>query len=256
MNVFGSYSRYYDILYKEKDYPAEVEFIDSLIKKYADNNVGTILDMGCGTGGHALLLAEKGFSVTGIDRSEDMLSIAKEKAKAKEIKIPVDFFKADIRDFNLNKKFDAIVSMFAVMSYQTTNEDFEKALLSASRHLKPGGLFIFDVWFGPAVITQKPGDRIKIIENNGEKIIRLTHSKLDFMRHIVDVNFNVMRIIDKTIHESIEETHRMRFFFPMELELYLTNTSYQVLKMIPFMEIGGVLSDDKWDMTVVARRIK
>jgi SAM-dependent methyltransferase len=252
MNVFGNYSKYYDILYKEKDYLAEVEFIDSLIKQYAPGKVKTIVDMGCGTGGHALLLAEKGYSVTGIDRSEDMLSIA----KAKKTKIPVDFFKADIRDFNLNKKFDAIVSMFAVMSYQTTNEDFEKALLSASRHLKPGGLFIFDVWFGPAVLTQKPCDRIKIIKNNDEKIIRLTRSKLDFMKHIVDVTFTVMRIRDKTTHELIEETHTMRFFFPMELELFFKKVGFQVLTMIPFMEIEGVLSEDNWDMTVVARRIK
>ena len=253
MSVFEKYSSYCDVLCKDKDYNAETDFIDSLIKKYGVGNIRTILDMGCGTGGHALLLVEKGYSVTGIDRSESMLSIAKEKAKKR--KIPVEFLKADIRNFNLNEKFDIIISMFAVMGYQTTNEDVEKALLSAYKHLKPGGLFIFDVWFGPAVLSQKPGDRIKIIEIDGEKIIRLTRSTLDIMKHVVDVNFTVMKIRGDKILEPTEETHRMRFFFPMELEFILKKTGYQVLKMIPFMEIDGVISEYNWDMTIVARKI-
>lgn len=79
MKVFGSYSNYYDLIYKDKDYSAEVYFIDSVIKKYAKGSVKTIFDLGCGTGSHAFLLAEKGYNVTGVDMSEDMLSIEKKK---------------------------------------------------------------------------------------------------------------------------------------------------------------------------------
>lgn len=253
MSVFGIYANFYDLLYRDKDYPAEVDFIESLLKKYASGIVKTILDMGCGTGGHALLLAERGYSVTGIDRSEAMLSIAEEKVR--KINGYAGFSQADICDFDLNKKFDAVISMFAVMGYQITNLDFERALLSAGKHLRPGGLFIFDVWFGPAVISQKPGDKVKIIENDDERIIRLTRSSLDIMKHVVDVNFNVMKIRDNRIYEHVEETHSMRFFFPMELELFLKNTGFQILNMIPFMEIEGILSENNWDMTVVARKI-
>ncbi|HWQ95830.1 MAG TPA: class I SAM-dependent methyltransferase [Candidatus Methylomirabilis sp.] len=252
MSVFGSYSNYYDLLYKDKNYPAEVDFIDSLFKKYATKNVKVILDMGCGTGGHALLLAEKGYDVTGIDGSEDMLSIALKKAR--KANLSLKFIKSDICNFNLNKKFDAVISMFAVMGYQTSNEEFEKALMSAGQHLKPDGLFIFDVWFGPAVISQKPGDRIKIIENNGEKIIRLTRSALDIMKHRVDVNFNVMTIKGTEFYEPTEENHQMRFFFPMELEFFFKKTGFKVIKMIPFMQIDGTLSENNWDMTVIAAK--
>lgn len=252
--TFSQYAAYYDILYENKDYPAETDFIESLIKKYSNGDVKTILDMGCGTGGHAFLLAEKGYCLTGVDRSESMLTIAKEKVQ--KTRILLDFIQADICDFNLNKKFDVIISMFAVMGYQTANEDFEKALSNANQHLKSDGLLIFDVWFGPAIISQKPGDRIKIIENHNEKIIRLTHSTLDIMKHTVDINFNVMKIRDNKIYEPTQETHKVRFFFPMELELFFKNTGFKVLKMIPFMKIDGILSDNNWDMTVVARKIK
>ena len=146
--------------------------------------------------------------------------------------------------------------MFAVMGYQIRNEDFQKALICAYHHLKLGGLFIFDVWFGPAVLSQKPGDRIKIIENNGEKIIRLTKSTLNIMKHIVNVNFIVLKFQDNKMIENIEEIHQVRFFFPMELEVYFENVGFQILKTIPFMEMEGVLSKDNWDMTVVTRKIK
>lgn len=253
MSVFGSYSNYYDLLYKDKNYSAETEFIDNLIKKYANGDVKTILDMGCGTGGHACLLAEKGYNVTGIDRSEDMLSIAKEKAK--KTKIPVDFIKADIRDFNLNKKFDIIISMFAVMGYQTSNHDFEVALSSVRRHLGSGGLFVFDVWFGPAVLTQKPTDKIKIIESNNKKIIRYAHPILDIINHTVRVNYNLYEIAGDRIVEETNESHLMRFFFYQELIYFLEKNGLEILQICPFGEIDKKVDINCWNISVICRGI-
>jgi hypothetical protein len=75
MSVFGNYARYYDLLNKDKDYEKEADYVHGLIQRYAPGSK-TILDLGCGTGRHDFLLAEKGYSVTGIDMSEQMLSIA------------------------------------------------------------------------------------------------------------------------------------------------------------------------------------
>ena len=69
MAVFDRYAQYYDLFYREKDYRGEVDYVDALIKRYATNDARTILDLGCGTGGHAVLLAQKGYHVTGVDRS-------------------------------------------------------------------------------------------------------------------------------------------------------------------------------------------
>jgi SAM-dependent methyltransferase len=251
MSVFGSYSNYYDLLYKDKDYPAEVDFIESLFKKYGTGKIKTILDMGCGTGGHALLLAERGYSVTGIDMSESMLSIAKEKAR--KANISLDFFEGDIREFNTNKKFDAITSMFAVMGYQIKNDDLKKAVENARKQLKNNGLFIFDVWFGPAVIAQKPGDRIKIIQNESEKIIRLTRSSLNIMKHTVDVNFDVMVIHEDKIKKHIEEKHEMRFFFPQEIIHYLEDSGFELLKICPFLDLNAKIDENNWNITVIAK---
>lgn len=253
MNVFRSYSNYYDLFYKDKDYPAEINFIDSLIRKYSKGNVITILDMGCGTGGHAFLLAEKGYSITGIDISEDMLSIAKEKAK--KSKIYMDFIKADIRKFDLNKKFDAVISMFAVMGYQTKNEDFEKALLSASQHLKPDGLFIFDVWFGPTVLTEKPETRIQEFKKDWIRTIRMVTPELNPISQIVSVKYNILQIDGEKVIAEVNEVHEMRFFFIQELKLFLESAGFSMMKVCPFMDADREPRLGDWNISVVAKAV-
>ena len=75
MSVFGKYAKYYDLLYQDKNYSKEADYIDRLIKTYHPESK-TILDLGCGTGRHDILLAEKGFFLTGVDSSKEMLSAA------------------------------------------------------------------------------------------------------------------------------------------------------------------------------------
>jgi SAM-dependent methyltransferase len=253
MSVFGSYSNYYDLFYKDKDYSSETEFIDTLIKKYANGDVKTILDMGCGTGGHAFLLAEKGYEVTGIDRSEGMLSIAKEKAK--KTKKMVNFLKADIRDFDLNKKFDVVITMFAVMGYQTSNNEFEATLASVHRHLNSGGLYIFDVWFGPAVLIQTPVDRVKTIELGDKKVTRYAHPILDVVNHTVKVNYTIHEIVGNKLVAETKESHLMRFFFYQELIYFLEKNGFGDLRICPFGKLNNKVDMDCWNISVICRGI-
>ncbi|NIP32054.1 MAG: methyltransferase domain-containing protein, partial [Candidatus Dadabacteria bacterium] len=175
--VFREYSEFYDILYGDKNYSAECDFLEEIFLRFSKKPIKKILDIGCGTGGHALHLAQRRYDVTGIDRSEEMLKIAQEKASRENLSIK--FKQADVRTFSLNDKFDAVIAMFAVMGYQKTNEDIEAAVRSVRKHLEPGNLFIFDVWFGPAVISEKPSERVKFLEQGGEKIIRIAQPQLD-----------------------------------------------------------------------------
>lgn len=218
MNQFGDlYSQYYDLLYSNKDYLSEVEYIDKLIKSNT-NNAKTLLDMGCGTGKHAELFCNKGYVVHGIDLSLDMLKIAETRRKGKEKNL--NFSHSNITNLNLNKKFDVIVSLFHVMSYQNSNEELIKAFEVAKEHLNDGGIFIFDFWYGPAVLTDLPTTRIKKLENKNIKVTRLAEPILHSQQNIVDVNYIVF-IEDKNTNEIIEKTelHKMRYFFDTELEM-------------------------------------
>ena len=218
MKQFGNlYSQYYDLLYNDKDYADEVDYIIKLIKENS-NEAKTLLDMGCGTGKHAELLCNKGYIVHGIDLSEDMLKIAKNRSKNKEDKLL--FSHSKIQELDLNKKFDVVTSLFHVMSYQNSNNELIKAFEVAKNHLKNDGIFIFDFWYGPAVLKDPPVTRIKRLVNEKIKVTRIAEPVIHSDENVVDVNYDIFieDINSKKIIEK-EELHKMRYFFDTELDL-------------------------------------
>lgn len=251
MNVFKKYADFYDLLYEDKNYEQECNFIKHIFETYSEKKVKSILDLGCGTGSHALLFADMGYAVTGVDLSENMLEMAREKVA--DQKESTAFVQQDIRHLKLPQKFDAAVAMFAVMGYQTTNHDLEDTLTSVHRHLNQGGLFVFDVWFGPAVLMQKPTDRVKIIEVSDKKIIRYAHPVLDIVNHTVEVNYTVLEISRNKLLTETKESHLMRFFFYQELKYFLEKIGFEVLKICPFMDLDGKVDDHCWNISVICK---
>ena len=168
--LFEAYSRYYDLLYTDKDYIGEVDYVAATL---AGNGItrGSLLEFGSGTGKHGRLLAAKGFEVVGIERSPEMLAIAINSSNP-PLTPGADFNNhtragsfacqvGDIRSVRVGRTFDAVLALFHVVSYQTTNDDVRAVFASAADHLPKGGLFLFDVWHGPAVLTQRPAVRVK-----------------------------------------------------------------------------------------------
>src|SRR5688572_24944210 len=128
MSVFGDYSRYYDLLYKDKDYAAEAQYVHDLIERHRPDAL-SILDLGCGTGRHDFFLSRLGHTVTGVDLSSEMLAVAaREKAAFVGPRPPPTFVQGDVRSVRLHSSFDVVVSLFHVMSYQTRNQDLLAAL--------------------------------------------------------------------------------------------------------------------------------
>ncbi len=135
MEVFQDYAYYYNAFYRDKDYRAEAAQVDLLLRKYG-SNVKNILNFGCGTGKHDVELDGRGYHCRGIDISRMMIDVAKENAQEKE---GVDFSVADIRRDKASAKYDAVISLFHVMSYQNTNEDILDAFQTARNALNVGG---------------------------------------------------------------------------------------------------------------------
>ena len=190
MTQFGDlYSRYYDLIYQNKDYIAEVEYVDNLIK--SDKlKIKTILDLGCGTGRHDELLCNKGYVVHGVDISKKMLKVAEKRVKKNEKKL--SFSQSDITKLKLNQKFDAVISLFHVMSYQNSNKDLNAVFSRVNDHLNEGGIFIFDFWYGPAVLTDPPRSTTKQLEDEYLKIIRTAESFINAQKNTVDVKFDIL----------------------------------------------------------------
>ena len=236
MNVFDDYARYYDLLYKDKEYRSEVDYINSLIKKHLPN-ARTILDLGCGTGNHDQFLADLGYMVTGVDCSSTNLAIAKQKLENSHSKSGIlQYLKGDVRSLQLNHTFDVVISLFHVMSYQISNNDFKAAIQTAKSHLKKGGLFIFDCWYGPAVLNDPPQARIKCVEDDKHKVVRIADPELISNKNLVKVNYQL--IIQKKDAKEINEifeTHRMRYFFLPEIEYFLEEIGFRQMSCSEWM---------------------
>jgi SAM-dependent methyltransferase len=228
-HVFDKYSDYYDLLNSDKDYKAEVDYVLSLAGRCSSKPIHRILNLGCGTGRHDLLLAEKGYRVTGVDCSKTMLAKARASA-AQHSGLSVSFIEGDVRELNLGTSFDMALSLFHVMSYQTSDMDLEQAFRTAATHLHEDNLFIFDFWYGPTVLHEKPNVREKHLENSEMEVARIARPVLHEDTCTVDVNYSV-DIISKRdgSKETIHETHRMRYLFLPEVEESLHRTGFQLV---------------------------
>jgi SAM-dependent methyltransferase len=231
MSVFGNYARYYDLLYRDKDYVGESQFIHRLIQTHTPN-AQTILELGCGTGNHGVLLAKEGYQLDGVDLSQDMLAKAGDRLTQlpTELASRLQFTYGDIREVRLNQKFGVVLSLFHVISYQTTNEDLLAAFATVKEHLEPGGIFIFDVWYGPAVLSDRPVVRVKRMEDAAIQVTRISEPVMYPNENLVDVNYHVF-IRDKASQtvEELQETHRMRYLFKPEIEILLHKLQMEVI---------------------------
>jgi SAM-dependent methyltransferase len=255
MSVFGNYSRYYDLLYKEKDYSGEANYVDGLIRQFAPQ-AKTIINLGCGTGAHDVLLSQLGYSVTGVDMSEEMLAIANAKIPASSnLASSLSFHQGDIRTVRLETPFDVVISLFHVMSYQTNNSDFMAALSTAKDHLSPHGIFIFDCWYGPAVLSDRPVVRVKRLEDDETSIVRMAEPLLHPGKNLVDVSYTVF-IKDKIggSVQELKETHTMRYLFTPEIEMMLSAAGFKLLTSEQWMT-KKPLGFDTWGALFVCQAI-
>ena len=215
--VFDAYARYYDLLYREKDYAAEAAYVASHLP---GSGRGRMLELGCGTGAHAEHLARMGYAVHGVDLSETMLARARARKSGLpgEIGSRLRFTHGDVRTVRTGETYDAVISLFHVMSYQTTDADLSAAFESAATHLRLGGLFLFDFWYGPAVLAQLPERRTRHLEDDLIQVTRIADPELRANENVVNVNYKVLiRIKETGATEEVRETHRMRYLFEPEL---------------------------------------
>jgi SAM-dependent methyltransferase len=250
MSNFKTYSQYYDLLYRDKDYTAEVDYVNNLFKQYGDSEINELLELGCGSGNHAVCFSRSGLSITGLELSETMVAEALEK-NIKGFQPVV----GNITSFQLGKQFDAAVSLFHVISYLTDNNQLLDCFKATNSHLNSGGVFVFDVWYTPAVLTQLPETRIKRLEDEHISVIRLAEPVSKHQTNTVDVNYEVW-ITSKPegTTEIIREVHPMRHFGVPEIDLLARQTEFKLLHAEEFLT-GATPGTDTWGVCFVLSKI-
>ncbi len=255
MTAFDSYAASYDLLYADKDYAAETAFVlDRLRAEVPD--LHSVLELGCGTGAHAALMAERGIAVRGIDLSATMLKRAEARRAAMPASVAarLSFGPGDVRTFRHDQQFDAIVSLFHVMSYQTTDDDLQSALRTAWHHLRPGGVFLFDFWYGPAVLRECPEVRVKRVSDDKLFVTRLAEPTLHHGRNLVEVAYHLfVERRDSGMVEQTRESHLLRYWFWPELQRHIAVAGFEAQGLLQWMTDAPVRADS-WHAHVLCRK--
>jgi SAM-dependent methyltransferase len=252
-DTFGAaYAEAYDPLYADKDYAAETDLIERLAGQYVTGPVHEILDLGCGTGRHAVALAERGYRLVGVDRSPRMLDLARERASAARVG-PIEFLEGDVRTVRLGRQFDVVLLMFAVLGYQIGDHDVRATLETVRLHLRPAGIVILDVWWGPAVESIGPSERTKVVSLGDRELERRAVGRLE-PGHVCTVDYElVIRNTGGEISRD-RESHRMRYFFGDELSHHLGTAGLELRRLSAFPEVDRDPDRESWNALAVAQR--
>jgi SAM-dependent methyltransferase len=255
MSSFADYAPYYDLFYRGKDYAAEATFVLDVLGSHGCHP-RNILELGCGTGGHAEHFAKSGCSVLGVDLSERMVERAAERFAALPVELSGRFrgMQGDASSFVSPEKVDAVVSLFHVASYQTTNEALGGYFASASSALNPGGIFFFDFWYGPAVLSDPPQVKERREKaDDGTEIVRHTRPTLRENDNIVEVDFRFLLQGEGTEAE-FGEIHPMRYLFLPEIFMFSQAVGLRLEQASQWMTLAP-LGRTTWYGCAVLRKI-
>jgi SAM-dependent methyltransferase len=211
--------------------------------------------MGCGTGAHAVHLANLGYRVHGVDWSQSMLDQAFRRTDSLpgSASAMLQFIQGDIRRVRLSERFDAVIALFHVISYLTDTQDIGSAFATVSHHLKPEGIFLFDAWYGPAVLTDRPSIRVKRMADERTEVIRIAEPVMHANENFVDVHYEIMVRNRQTCQvETLQEIHRMRYLFKPEVELLMHRCGLKLVDCFEWMS-GRTPGCDTWGVCFVGR---
>lgn len=245
--VFDTYSKYYDLLYRDKKYHDEVSYVVRLLENSGINK-GDLLEFGSGTGKHGRLLAASGYNVHGIERSAEMVALA-------EVINGFTCQQDDICAVKIGRTYDAVLSLFHVISYQTSITNVQAVFARASEHLNSGGLFIFDFWYSPAVYAQRPSVRVKRMADETIEVVRIAEPTSYPNENRVDVHYTIYtKNIETGVLDTMTESHPMRHFSLPELDLFAEGAGFERIAAEEFMT-GQVPSEGTWGVCVILKKV-
>ena len=199
--MFTRSARFYEALYRYKDYARECERLTALIERHRRSDGRRLLDVACGTGGHIAHL--KGlYEVEGLDVEPGMIAVARERHPE------ILFHVADMATFDLERRFDAVVCLFSSIGYASTPPAMRMAVANMARHLRPGGVLAVEPWLRPADV--RPGGVYALFVDEPDlKIARINVSAVERDRTVFDFHYLVGT---RQGVESFVEHHELGLF--------------------------------------------
>lgn len=206
--MFTATAEYYDALYSFKNYGEEADAIRRILAR-EHPGAKSILDVACGTGAHAQLLAAS-FQMDGIDAEPKFIQIAQAKHPGGTFTV------ADMRSFQLGRRYDVVQCLFSSIGYLLTAEDIVAALTCFRQHLAPGGVILVEPWLAPSVY--KPGLlNMLTVDQPDLKICRICTPELQ--GGISVLNFQYLIATGESVMHA-EEVHRLALIPTEQMQSY------------------------------------
>ncbi len=220
---YQKYPEYFDALnvnaLEEKN-----AVIESVLKQ---QNVKTVLDLTCGTGSQVFYLAKQGYDITGADFSPGLLKIARKKARAEKLKIK--FIDGDMRNLQVGT-FDAVITIANAVGH-LTQTGFEKAMRNIHKNLKPGGIYIFDIFNLEAMNDQKVADLYWHVYKKLKdlQIHTVQYSTLDRKKGLLTSYDTVVTQHKANKPESFNNKFSLQIYTAKELQDMLARNGFKTL---------------------------
>ncbi len=242
--MFGRISKYYDMIMSPFDYRELVDCLDDLIVS-CNGKRTDVLDLGCGTSEELVYFAQLGYGVRGIDISPEMISISKNKLPFGQ------FYKADIRNYVSDRKFDNAVSVFDTVNYITKPEEVSDFFRCVNRSLNKDGLFLFDFNSIYGLINEWEG--VKIEET--EDFFISYDSVFDRETSVLECRMKFFIKEEDGRFITFDETHYERGYTPVEMITMLNENGFEKLKLLPFLGRRQTRSKKLDRYQIVAKKI-
>lgn len=223
MDAYMEFAQIYDELMDDVNYGSWMNFIKSTLRTY-NKKPYDVLEMGCGTGNFTELLCREGYNVTAFDISEDMLSIAYNKLDSYR---NIQLLNQDMMEFSINKEFDMIISVCDSINYIIDYSELIKTFDNVYSHLKPGGIFIFDV---------NSYYKLKnIIGNNTfvedrEDVFYVWENEYDEMNNTCEFYITFF-VKEQGLYKRFDELHVEKAYTLSELENALSQSGFSIIKV-------------------------
>ena len=251
--VFSSlYSECYDLMYADKSYDKEAEFVVTALKRGGIES-GSVLSIGAGTLNYETRIAAQGYSIHGIDQSQAMLDLGREKLAALGIS-GISLEKGDMLALpKYERAFDAALIMFNVLGYCRNEEEAGRVFAGVARNIRPGGVFMFDCWNRQAVLADPPQSRWKKFSGGGRELYRLTEARPSG-DGAVDLRIELIQIAaDGSVRRGLE-THEVRSWSPDSLIEIAARHGFEHRHSRAFPEWDEPVSRNRWPAALIFRK--
>jgi ubiquinone/menaquinone biosynthesis C-methylase UbiE len=222
---FQDLAAHYDELMDVVPYDFWAEYVMTLFE-FVGHVPTELLDCACGTGNLSFELAKLGLHVTGVDLSSPMILQARQKAAQSNLPYEIQFYEGDLSNFELGTTFDSATCLYDSLNYILDNKTLTSAFAQIRKHVKPGGIFVFDFnsqWaFEANLFTQSSHKPTKSLQYEW-------FAKFDEKTRICTVQMKFLRKDKEGNMIEFHETHKERAYAIPEIEEMLKKTDWKLL---------------------------